>query len=215
MARLVRYLAPLAGLVGFVLVYVLADAAGVALEIGIVVGLLVGFVLARLVASWQEGQADRTEEDGRGGTTRGRYPVFSGRPRFGTGRSIASGAVLLVLLGAYVLIRGEQYAFLWPFLVAFGVALAAEMVVAARRWMERPLGERCSVCGRPKPRGLKSLPDDESALGAYWRECPSCHAHYCDDHKGLLWVLDGEHGAGLVCPACGWRWTVVVPSGGG
>ena len=214
-AALVRYLPYLAGPTGFVLVAVLADSAGVPLEIGTVVGLLVGAGLVRLVASWQEGQADRPGEDGRNGLTRGRYRFVGGRDRFGTGRSIAEGGVLLALLGAVVVIGGEQYAYVWPFLVAFGVYQVAEMVVAARRWMEQPLGERCWVCGRPKPRGFKSLLDDESSLQAYWRECPSCHVHYCDDHKGLLWVPDAEDGADLVCPACGWRWTVRVPVSGG
>jgi hypothetical protein len=65
--------------------------------------------------------------------------------------------------------------------------------------------ETCHVCMKPKPRGRTSFFDEETSLRAWWRRCPECHARYCEDHKGLLWISD-EFGTALRCLECEHTW---------
>ena len=134
-------------------------------------------------------------------------------PRFGTKWRIGvSVGLLIVALLCALLLYPDQPGMLVLAGLA-GVALVINLVVWARRRMDEPVSggsETCSVCQKPKPRGLRALLDDESAFAAWWRQCPVCHAHYCDDHKGLLWFSD-VRGTALRCLGCGHEWVVEFP----
>ena len=147
-------------------------------------------------------------------------PTFRGGRKFGAGRSIAGTIALLVALAvvAFLLLiadRPDLAAGAVVLMPLFGVLLAVEVIVWARRRMDQPMPQgvvTCYVCGNQKPRGLRVLMDDELALDAWWRACPRCHVRYCDKHKGLMWLPD-EGMPPLHCLACGYEWRITVPRG--
>jgi hypothetical protein len=135
----------------------------------------------------------------RGDPKPGRRRVVTGDSPFGSGRYIAWAAAIVAFAAALVVL-GWRPTLSLTLLSVGGVCLAAAVVVWLRRRMDLPpaTSEICSVCKKPKPRRLRALWDNESALDAWWRECPECHAHFCEDHKGLLWkTTNGE--TTLVC----------------
>ena len=146
-----------------------------------------------------------------GGLKPERRRVIVGR-RFGSGRGIVTEVVILAVLVLVLLLPLERDVRM-PALILSPVVsnvLAIEVVLWLRRRMDQPVTQgraTCCVCKKQKPHRLRLLPDDESGPDAWWRECPECHAHYCENHKGLLWMSD-ERGTGLQCLECGCEWTI-------